>query len=488
MDILNQVIALMGRKEVKNFKIYAGRAFIGEQRKDLMLFDFIREKGENYTDDDAFKKLYQGENKNAFYRIKNRLLDDINTGIFLQEYGDNDIMLAFFWTALGFYYQGKNQNKPALFHFKKAEKKALHIENYGLLDIIYARLIRISQEVYNENPEKYLEKRKHNRSLFNKMSDLDDILEAAEYRMKVSQNLSTSDSVQELLKITIDDYTTDEELKDSPKLQIKLYQVVSRILAQKQDYISLENYLIETFESLTEKHFFNKANHSIKLDMISWIANTLFANKKYKPSLEYAENLHTEMEKFDNAFYDRFEFFYYNILVINYSAINPEKAIEILLDLTQKSKMKKISGNGVFVYLNLSLLYYHKRDFKNALKYITKLYSFEGYTATDALFKLRINLGELMMRFDTGEKDIMEYRLKQVDKFMATLPKDIKHTWEKNFAEVLSLMANEPNYLKHQGFKDKVKKALKVLDDEQAGQSFLFDYGKWLKEKAKMGN
>ena len=65
--------------------------------------------------------------------------------------------------------------------------------------------------------------------------------------------------------------------------------------------------------------------------------------------------------------------------------INPDRAIEILLGLTGKEKIKKLPFNGVFVFANLCVLYYQKKDFRNALKYLNRLYTYDGFKNTDVM-------------------------------------------------------------------------------------------------------
>jgi hypothetical protein len=207
MDTLKLAVQFMDRKEIRSFKVFAGRASEDADRKDLRLFEMIRQEADTFKEENAFSKIYGGEGKNNFYQLKNRLLDDINTSIIIREYREENNDLALFYSILGNYYYAKSNFELAFFYLRKAEKKAKETENYGLLDTIYGKLLRIAHELTNENLETYLQKRKENRDLLNKMSNLEDILEAVEYKMKISQNL-TSDvesikSYYELLSTNI---------------------------------------------------------------------------------------------------------------------------------------------------------------------------------------------------------------------------------------------------------------------------------------------
>ncbi len=487
MDVLNQMVMLMDRKEVKNFKIYMGRVTESEDRKDLKLFDFIRKTADKYDDDKAFSRLYHHEDdKNAFYRLKNRLIEDINKSIFMQEFHSDNAMLSFYLAALGHYYFSRTEYRLAFYHYRKAEKKAQELEDYGLLDIIYARLIRISQELLTANPEDYIRKRRENRNLLNKLSELDDVLEAVEYRMKLSQNLSASKSINNLLKITIDDFVKTEELKESSRLQFGIYRVVSRVLLQNNDFPKLEEYLVHAYSDFENKEFFNKNNHDTKLEMLSWIANSLFKNKKYQASLDYAEVLKTEMERFDKMLYERFELFYYNILIINFSSINNSKAIEILLSLTEREKIVKQPIYGGFIYSNLAVLFYQRKEYKKALKYINELLHFEGYRSMDELVKLKLALGELMIRYELKERDVLEYRFRQISKDFSEILESPEILWERSFMDVMQILITDDHYKKNPSFKNSVRDFLDKTDALAGTDEMLFLYDTWVKEKANM--
>ena len=484
MDILNAMVQLMESKDVKNFKIYTGKADDRQDRKDLKLFDFVRKSGPKYSEDKAFEKLYGGEDKNAFYRLKGRLIEDVNESLFIQDYRENDAMMGFYLAAMGHYYYSKNNYTLAYYHYKKAEKKARAIENYGLLDTIYKSLVILSQETLLESPEIYLEKRRENRNTLQKMSELEDILSAIEYRMKINQNLSSSNqNIQDLLQKTIDEYSNDEELKGSARLQLWIYVIVSRILHQNQDYKGLEKYLVKIYDDFNKKKFFNKDNHTHKLQILTWLVNALFMNKKYKISLEYAEKLKHEMERFDKMLYDRFEFFYYNSQVINFSVINPDRAIEILLGLTGKEKIKKLPFNGVFVFANLCVLYYQKKDFRNALKYLNRLYTYDGFKNTDVQVQLRIALGELVIRYDSEEFEVLEYRLKQIQKEFGEVMNRPEVVWEKDFFSLFQKILVCENLKKDKTIKESAKLIITTLEGLKGQDDTIFNFGGWLKEK-----
>jgi hypothetical protein len=484
MDLLTEMILQMDKHATRQFKVYSSRVSDDEDRKDLRLFDFIRKTGESYDDEKIFKKLYAETDKNAFYRLKNRLISDIGRSVFLHQHQNNDNMLCFYYAAMAYYYHNVNAPRVALYYFKKGEQQAKEIENYGLLDIIYSQIIKLAREIPTINPEVYIKKRKDNRALLNRLSEVEDVLAIFEYKMNTAQNLaSTNTPIPELLENTLNEYTRDEELKQSPKVQFGIYFIVSHILLQNKNYPALVEYLVTTYNNFCDRNFFNKSNHQHKLQMLAWIANSAFMNKDHQQSLHYAELLHQEMLAYEKLHYDLFELFYYNILVINFSEINPEKAIALLLSLNKIKSVQQNAYYGAFTLLNLSVMYFKQKQYSQAIVYLNKAYGHEGYKSIDNQVKLRANIGELMIRYDMKEYDFMEYRTKQIqkeNKIYLSTPVAAK---ENIFLQLIQKLADDPSAIRKAPFRTKAAKYLEDYEKEWGKEEVLFRYNEWLANK-----
>ena len=136
-----------------------------------------------------------------------------------------------------------------------------------------------------------------------------------------------------ILEETTNSFMQDAGLAASPRFRFKLYSLVSQMLLQKQDYVSLEAYLKKTIAEFTSEHLFNKTNHEIKLQMLTYLVNSLFKTGKIDESLQYSDALHDAMLEFNSLHFERFEIFYYNSLVNNYSTFS-EKCLSMSFSCT----------------------------------------------------------------------------------------------------------------------------------------------------------
>ena len=349
----------LNKEEIRFYKVYSSRIASNQPRKDIELFDLIRKEREQFNEDAACTKLYPDGNKNPYYRLKNRLKSDLSKSLMVQHFEDEDVTQAINLYNLARHYMAKNLFSLAEHFLGKAEKRALALENLELLDLVYTEYIRLSQEMLNINPETYILKRQENEARLKSMRQIDDILATVKYKLKITQNFSPVDNpVVDMLQETVQRLTDSKELKGSSALRFKIYQAVSQILLQQHDYPNLEDYLRVTYGDFEREKLFNKSNHQTKLQMLTYMVNALFKNNKTEESLVWAEKLKAGMEEFDGLHYDRFLFFYYNSLVINYSKMDMETAISTLEELEHNEKLKKTPFYIVFVYLNLSIFHF----------------------------------------------------------------------------------------------------------------------------------
>jgi len=485
MDILNEMINGMTKEQARFFKLYASRISKDGDRKDLRLFDYIRKSGSQYDENKIFTLLYGGQNKNAFYRLRNRLMLELNKSITIQHFDDDDVISIFHLLALEKFYFDRNQTRAARFFLKKAEAKAISLESYELLDIIYGEFIRLSHELVMINPELYIEKRKQNQQQIMQVREIDDILAAVSYRLKVTQNFSSGENpVLSLLQKTADDFSQDKDLKKSSKLRFKMYHAVSQVLLQRRDYKALEEYLLTVYREFTREKLFNKSNHDTRLQMLTYLVNTLFKNSKHKLSLQYLDKLREAMNEHGKLLYDKYVFFYYNSLSNIYAGLDQnEKAIQVLEEFKDSDKIRLNPFYEIFVYLNLAVYSFDQKKYHQAIRHLNKLYQLESYKTTDLSLRFKISIAELIIRYELRDYDLLEYKIVQVKKDFREFLNTGEHQREKEFIRLIRLLTITENIHGDRELQAGYKafKNLTSRENTEDGEVILYD--KWLEEK-----
>lgn len=484
MNILQQVIGVMNKEEIRHFKLFLYRTQKATERKDELLFDIIRKQYPDYDEEKILKKLYQSEDKNALYRLKNRLFEDIGKSLALHHFDATEYTIILNCLLLSRLFQSKGQAATAFYYLNKAHRKASENEHLEWLEIIYGELIKLSHETLEINPEEYIQKRKDNRSKLNKVQEIDDILAALIYRIKVSQNFAKQNTeILQLLQKTVNDFAKSKDVKNSPVLRLKIYQSVSRILLQQQDYVSLEKYLLKTYEEFGKEKLFNKSNHDTKLQMLTYVINSLFKNKKIDLSLEYVNRLRSAMTEYNKLFYDKYLFYYYNSLVINYSVKDIDKAIEILHEAKDNSIIKKLPIYSVFVYLNLAVLNFDKKNFKESLKNLVKPSMQDAFKHLDEAWHLKLSVFELMIRYELGDFDYLEHKTERIKKDYPALLKKVEYNRQKQMILIISAMMKSGGIKKDRQLLKLVNQSLQGVMENSSTDSDIINYRDWLQSK-----
>jgi len=484
MDILNQIILNLNKEDLRFYKLFSARHDMGDGRKDLLLLDYIRDSEEQYNDEAVFKKLYGKRDKNALYSLKNRLIHDVARSLTVQYCYKDEILYVHHLLFLVRLYFMRSQFAIAKHFLNKAEKEAKRIENYELLDIIYGEYVKLSHELLDINPEEYIRRRDEARKFSADILEVDNILAAVYYRLKTSQNfLEKENPILKLLEKTANTFSKNKDIKRSPKLRFRIYSAVTQILLQRHEYEALEKYLVTAYKEFLKDKLFQKDNHNTKLQILHYLVNASFKNKKYGQSLKHAEEMHDAMKEYGKLLYEKFLFFYYNSLVINYSVLNKDKAISMLDELISKHTLKSQPFYELFIYLNLAILWFEKGEFHTSIRSLNNLYVHPEFKNADVALRFKIAIAELIIRYELLDFDFLENKIKQVKKYFSEMFSKPEQEREKEFLSILNKMIVVPELTRDKKLLSRIQKFSSskiVLDDTE-----VINYSAWLKGKIK---
>jgi len=481
MNILFEIINSLNKEEIRFYKLFAGRTNSGDFRKDMILFDFIKQNGEEYDERIISKELYQ-DNKNSFYQLKNRLYKDLNKSMMLQHMGKEKDVFILHFVLLSRVYKRKGKLELSFHYLKKAEKEAENIEDFELLSIIYSEILTLSYDMISINVEVYIEKKRGNNERLSWNQEIDLLLAAILYKIKTAQNFSKNDvSVNEILQKTLADFSKNKKIQKSPKFRIKVFQLVSRILLQQHDFNTLEKYLLHTYKEFTKDKIFIKSNHEQKLTMLAYLTNCLFKTHKYKQSLSYAKILKLSMNEYDGFLKNKYLFYYYNSLVINYSVSDKNKALEALKEAKNNDVIQNLPAFSVFIYLNTALIYYDQEKLSLSAKNLSRLMLQDDFVNIGKSFQLKIHIAELIVRYDLSQTDVIDSKIKHINKTYKNLLKDDDFNRDKELIEIIDLLIYCNNLTNDKKLLKKISDLSVTISDEQADDIDVINYNFWLK-------
>lgn len=451
-------------------------------KKETILFQLFTEYKKavykNNVDDNIIKKKIYGNKsiQNSYYRLKNRLVDEINSILIEMESRNNSDELATEnFIILYQIFKKKNQPKLSYYYLAKAEKTAQEKEQYSYLDLIYSELIQINKDVLMINPESLIEKRKANYGLLNEIREVDDVLSVISYRLKTTQNLGDNINVSKEIKTTLKKFIQKTNVSSS-QLKIKIYKTISQILVQEKKFEELEKYLKEVYKDFHNSNIFNKKTHDLKLEMIIYFINTYSVLNKFNLALEYGEILYTELKAFNREWYHKYIYFYYQAQIANYSKINIDKAIDTI---NEAINHKGVMPNDMILllnYTNLAYMYHSKEKYNLSMKTIQKIYLHDFYSKMDNTIQIKLAILELIIRIDQHDYDSFSYRFNQVQ---SSMKKEWKfyHGSEKHILPILDIIGNDPDYKSNKKLKKEYTKYKAMYHNEDDEN---INYVNWL--------
>jgi len=478
MNILLKTIESLNKEEIRYYKIFSNRTHNEENRKDTILFESIKNNLNDYNEKEIAAKMY-GDKKNNFYQLKNNLLHGINKSIVSQHTNKEDDTSLYNIILLSRIYKRKGDVDLSYHYLKKAEKQANKIESFEILSIIYSEILKLSYELISIDIEKYINRKIENKKKLDLSQEIDITLYSVMYSIKTTQNFSNDTEVNsKALNDIINSITSQKQISKSPKFRIKLFEAISRTFLQKNDFVSLEKYLKSTYKDFINDKIFNKTNHEQKLMMLTYLTNSLYKNGKMKESLLIAEELNNSMSEFDSFLRNRFLFYYYNALVINYSKLDQEKALEVLNKAKRNKVIQSLPTFGSFIYLNMGLIYYDQKKYKTSIKHFSRLILQKDFINLSLQFQLKILISEIIIRYELNQTDLVEEKIKIIKR---TYKETINHNKrEKDIIEIINKLIYCDNLSLNKDLLSKIKRLIDLTSSENAQNIDVINYNDWL--------
>ncbi|CAM6000933.1 unnamed protein product [Sphagnum balticum] len=483
--MLSELIQSLNKEELRFYKLYSQRYASGRDGLGGRLLDLMRREQEGRDDEAIFRKLYgESADKNTYYRLKNRLQDDLCDTLTLLHFGKeetNDIhRLICVYNIL----YKKDKFELAYYFLRKAEKKAQQTDEFELLDLIYTNVVKLSNEILSINPEEYVAKQSENALLINRMRQMDQVLAVLNYRIKLTQNFQKgNETLLKLVDKTVKDFAKDKSINENRNFQIKIYRAISQAMLHKQHFRELEPFLLKTYSTFQTKGWFDKSTHDAHLQMLVYICNTLFKNKKFDESIRYAKVLGEEMGKYERMLYEKYVFFYYNSLANNYSQTNINKALGVLEEFEHVNRRSKSSYYEQFIHLHRATFLFDLHRYQDAVKSMIKLYVNDHYKRADRNFKFKIEIAEVIMQYESKDYDTVQRRIRQVKKSYRDILRDHAYSLDKWALDILQSLAlsesTKPDAKQTTRIKTLIRELVKTYEEGE----YVINYLTWLAPK-----
>jgi len=475
-----EIVKSLNKEESRNFKLFLKRSNANVDTAPVnLLFDSYK-AGTFKNDTAIYENLFSHLKKNAFYRLKNRMIDDIQKSLLILNYDKDDHIAVHNNIILAEIFLYKSEYLIAFKILKKAEQKALKNEFYSLLEIIYDKMVNLSKH-YSDVPVIDIIQKK-NDILEKKQvaSRLNDLVAQLTWYLLNSNFDPKEINIMEKLDEIKSELANSHLLETSISIQFQVQDNISYILLGKKDFFSLDIYLKNQLEEYESKKVFNKSNYHHKIKMLVWLGNASLKLLKFEEARLYADKLKQCLENFKRLYYNNYIWAYYQPLFIsNYYTGNLDHCLEILEDMRNEKMIKGHRVYDVFVNLNSAIVFYGLSNIKKANEFINNLLQPDLFKTLSPELKINIRIVDLVFYFENEDYEYLLHSIKQFKRKFNHLLKLEDFALAKEFVNLLEMYTKSKEIINDTVFIDKVKKFIKKSPPFEPGSNEALDYRIW---------
>lgn len=411
MDLIKN----LSKEELRNFKLYLRRVYVNNEDSRLSkLADAYRvNKYEN--DQEILKIVFPDLNNNAFYKLKNKLQNEVFKSLLILHYGRDDVNAILNQLLLARILLAKSDFNGAYKILTNATKKANEIEVYDVLICIYNELIKLSQHNTSVNVNEVLAAKADLLSKYREIDLINDKLAKFTYQLRQIYHQNSDVSILQELKVIETEIEQNINLKNSSTLQLQLQVVVRNILLQQQDYELMISYLKTKIDDFAKNKIFNKGNFNQKITMQVWVINALIKLNRYEKVIDESATLEKFLLENKKMYYPTFFWTLVQSKTFAYYYLNqPQKAIQLLEDTIKTIKKENNNLYSHPIHFNLAVIYFSIQNYEKGHKYLNYINSKEVELNKNKDFFINSKLLDILFYYELNDFEFGIYKLEQL--------------------------------------------------------------------------
>lgn len=460
------------RQQIKNRKTR------GENNNVLKLYDCIRKKQFDEYDNNLMLHILSKEDKNAFYKLKHDLQQNIERHILIYASQSDDEYKIWADINLAFFFEKKHLYGKAVQYLEKALDLSQKSEKFVIQQYIYNRMIVLSQKYDILDSNELIKKRDDNKKQYDLSIKIDDLLAKAGQHSTMNKKKSKGDApeIADNLNEVIEELKANSRLTEEPSLQLKINQAIRNNLFLQNRLGELEEYLLESYQQFKEEGFFNKHNQFDKNLFLTSTINVLHRNRKYEESKPFVKELGQEILRFKKKYYQQFLWTYEQSLLFNDFYLNDlDNATNRAKDLC-KAELVGIPFYDFFIYILLCRFYYCQSKIEKSIDQISVLKTKNRFDTLREIWQLQILMTEIVLRIETQDFKYANNSLTALKRKYAKAFRDGKFSSDKHFVKLLQQYLKNPTDTRN----PKLKKMIKEFTDTPNQTAKILDYKIWV--------
>ncbi|RZS92168.1 hypothetical protein [Aquimarina brevivitae] len=478
MYSISDITSILTAQEKQQFIRYLKKKNKKHSIKNITFFELLNQ-GKKEKEIETL--LYKKSEKAAYHalrkRLKDALLDFIAITNFESETSEEFDILKLLLCSRIFFEQ---RNYSLAFNLlKKAELKAMELDQYGLLNEIYYTKIQHINYDARLNLQEVLLQYKSNKSKLTQEENLNIFRATLEYQL----NHYVDD-----LRATVDQAMVQSEIYINEKLTIrssyKLLELLNTIGHHQRNY----HHLLPLFEEIYQQIIFKKElqnkNQFYHIQIFYLLANANFRTRNFIKASEFLEAMYSTIESKNSKYAQRFfpQYTLLKALVLNYTG-NAIAAIKLLSDFPYH-KHKNQQSYILDLKLSLVVFYVQQQELQKAMKLIQTFNRSDNWYQEKAgiTWVLKKNITTMLIYLDKENIDLFESTYKSFTKKYINYLKQNKEVRTLEFLKLISAYYKDPLTINSQDFKTRVNNTL-TTKNKNIEDVFEMSIYAWLKAK-----
>jgi len=192
------------------------------------------------------------------------------------------------------------------------------------------------------------------------------------------------------------------------------------------------------------------------------------------------KSLREAMSEFDAFLEDKYMFYYYNALVLNYGETDKQKSLKVLKEASQNEVIKSIPAYSSFIYLNTSIIYFQTKQFKLAQKNISRLILQHDFVNLDNVFQFQVYLLQIILKVELNDFVSAKEKIKTLLSCYKKLLKDKIYSIDKDLLSIIN------DIIENKSVQEKISVFIKNYSDTvNPSRTTVIDYISWVKKYVK---
>lgn len=484
---LTELINALNKEEIRNFKLYSSRinnSGDGES-KTILLFDLIKSQNYDEFGNELVEKVYPKGNKNAFYRLKNRLISDIEQSLLLLNRNKDQRFKVYNTIQLSQIFRYKSEYEQSFNYLKKAEKLAIKYHFQDVLDSIYTEILSLASDYYLIDPKIYIDKKQQNFNDLGKKQDIENLLSTVNYRLQNSNYSDRESDIHKIVEDLISELKIRKETTDDIQVRFRIFKLVSTNYVQNRKMDVLEEYLIDGYNGFMEENYFDDIQFEEIFWVLHWISQSLLINnKKLEEANLYITKLEEALEKQGGKFKNKHIWRFHVLKVSYYHGIHDfESCVNLLNEIKENDEYTGTNFYDIGVNFNLAISYYRSNQLQSAMDNIAPLIVSGSTKKLHFSFQLSIAIVDVILHYENNDFNYVLYKINEIKRIFRTHLKDEKFDREREFLQIVRTIVNKGNDFNEPKIADKINAYIEKYKKTPTGEAEGIYYPVWLESK-----